>query len=335
MRPIEPSKDNVLVTGATGFVGGNLVEALLLRGYAVTCLVRATSDIGMLQRPSVRLVFGDLDDRAAVRNAAKAMRTIYHVAGATKASGREQFFKINQAGTRRLLEAAAEVNPKLSRFVHMSSLAAAGPSPEGQGLIEDARPNPVSWYGESKLRSEEEALRYAGAFPVTILRPSAVYGPGDKDILLFFRMIQKGFLLTPGTCDRSFSLIHVNDLVNATLKAGEANDMSSGEVFFISRPEAYVWEDVGRAIAHALGKNYRRISLPQWMVTSAGFTGDLYARITGRPAAINSQKVKELLQQSWLCDSSKARVRLGFSPSIDLEGGIRETARWYQNRGWL
>jgi nucleoside-diphosphate-sugar epimerase len=148
-------------------------------------------------------------------------------------------------------------------------------------------------------------------------------------------MIQRGFLFTPETCVRSFSLIHVEDLVNAALTAGEDTNTPSGEVFFISRPEAYVWEDVGREIARALGKHYRRVSFPKWMVKSAGLAGDAWSWVTARPATINSQKVKELFQSSWLCDPSKARARLGFNPSIDLESGIRETVRWYQERGWL
>ena len=334
MTLIESQTRNVLVTGATGFVGSNLVGALLHKGYAVTCLVRSTSNIGALQKLPVRLVFGDLDDPAALRKAVHAMHTVYHIAGLTKASGREQYFRINQGGTRRLLEAIAEVNPNLSRFVHMSSLAAAGPSTGSRARIEDERANPISWYGESKLRSEEEVLRYSKDCPVTVLRPSAVYGPGDRDILLIFRMIKRGYFFSPGRFDRRFSLIHVADLADATIKAGET-DTQSGEIFFVSRSEIYGWEDVGRAIARALERHYRHIPFPPWIAMSMGVAGDLWSRLTGQPTAISSQKVKELLQLAWHCDSSKARSLLGFSPKIDLESGIKMTAEWYQARGWL
>jgi nucleoside-diphosphate-sugar epimerase len=333
MAQFDPNR-NVLVTGATGFVGRNLVEALLQRGYSVTCLVRKTSDTRSLQKQHVRLVVGDLNDPQTVRQAVRGVFAVYHLAGLIKAAGREEYFRVNQGGTRILLEALAEAKLALNRFVHISSLAAAGPSSGDRGLTEDEQPNPVSWYGESKLSSELEALNYSDAFPVTILRPSAVYGPHDSETLLVFRMIKRGCLLTPGRFTRRFSLIHVDDLAAACIKAAECNT-PSGEVFFISRPEVHTWGDVGRSIAQKLGKSYRQISFPQWMAEAVGLSGDLWTNLTGRPATLNSQKVRELLQPSWICNSSKARVVLGFSPAIDLESGINETVRWYQSQGWL
>jgi nucleoside-diphosphate-sugar epimerase len=334
MTQSEHAAKNVLVTGATGFVGGNLVEALLAGGYTVTCLVRNTSKARFLQKQNVRLVEGELNDRASLQIAAREIHAVYHVAGLIKAAKRDQYFRVNQAGTRLLLEVLAETNPGLSRFVHISSLAAAGPSRGDRGLTEKEKTNPVSWYGESKLRSEEEVLRFAGVFPVTILRPSAVYGPQDKETLLLFRMIRRGCLITPGRFIRRFSLIHVRDLVDACIKAGDS-DSTSGEVYFISRPEVYTWDDVGRTIAQKLGKRYRQVAFPQWMAQTIGLAGDLWAGVTGLPATLNSQKVRELLQPSWVCDPSKALAGLGFCPVIDLAKGMDETVRWYQSHGWL
>jgi nucleoside-diphosphate-sugar epimerase len=147
-------------------------------------------------------------------------------------------------------------------------------------------------------------------------------------------MIKLGCLFTPGRFTRRFSLIHVDDLVAAIIAAGE-RCTPSGEIFFVSGSEICTWEDVGRTIAQALGKRYRQISFPQWLATAVGLAGDLWGRVTGRPATLNSQKVKELLNPSWLCDSSKARAGLGFCPAFDLESGIRQTVLWYQNKGWL
>jgi dihydroflavonol-4-reductase len=325
---------NVLVTGATGFVGSNLVRALSQKGYSITCLVRKTSDTRALQKESVRLIIGNLDDATAIREVGRSIDTVYHLAGAIKAANRRQYFQTNQLGTRRLLETLAEMNPGLNRFVHVSSLAAAGPCIDGQSRTEEQKPDPISWYGESKLAAEEEVLRFREVFPVTILRPSAVYGPGDRETLLIYRMIRRGCLLTPGRHQRRFSLIHVDDLAAAGIRAGE-RDTPSGEIFFLSRPESYVWEEVGRAIALALGKHYRQVSLPRGIAVAAGLAGDLWAKTTGWPASVNSQKVKELLEPCWLCDSTKAQTHLGFSPIIDLEDGIRQTARWYRSQGWL
>ena len=328
------SNRNVLVTGGTGFVGRNLVEALLQKGYEVTCLVRKTSDTHALQKPHVRLVIGDMSDSASIREAVRGVKTVYHLAGLIKAARREHYMQVNQTGTRRLLEVLAETDPGLSRFVHMSSLAAAGPGTGNRGLNEEDKPNPISWYGESKLLSEQEVLQFSNVFPVTILRPSAVYGPYDTETLLAFRMIKRGCLFTPGRRIRRFSLIHVRDLASACIQAGNCVT-PSGSIYFVSRPEIYTWEDIGRAIAQALGKHYRQISFPQWLTAAIGGAGDLWAKVTGRPATLNSQKVRELLQTSWTCDSSKAFDALGFRPATDLAGGINETVRWYQKQGWL
>lgn len=325
---------NVLVTGATGFIGRNLVDALQQRGYSVRCLVRKTSNTRSLQKPSVHFAEGDISDPRMVRHAVRGVTAVYHLAGAIKAARREDYFRINQGGTRILLEALAEANAGLKRFVHISSLAAAGPSSSDAGLTENEPPNPISWYGESKLASEQEVLRFSDTFPVTILRPSAVYGPHDSETLLAFRMVKRGWLLTPGRLTRRFSLIHAGDLAAACIRAAEC-DTLSGEVFFISRPEIYTWGDVGQAIAQNLGKGYRQVSFPQWMARTVGLAGDLWADATGRPATLNSQKIQELLQPFWICNTSKAREILGFDPAIDLKRGIDETVRWYKSRGWL
>jgi len=323
-----------LVTGATGFIGGNLVHALLMKGYSVTCLVRKSSNTRQLQELPVRLVTGGLEDSDAIRNAARGAQVIFHLAGLTKALNREQFFHVNRTGTTKLLEILSETVDGPTRFVFASSLAAAGPSTADRPLTEEDAPNPVSWYGESKLAAEEEVRKYSDSFPVTILRPSAVYGPGDKDIYLIFRMIQKGCLFTPGRLTRRFSLIHVRDLADAFIKAGESN-ISSGEIFFISRPEIYTWEEVGCKIAKALEKKYRRISFPKWLALTAGAAGDIYALVSGKTVACNMQKVRELLQPSWVCETSKARSVLGFDPAIELDAGIRDTIAWYRRQGWL
>jgi nucleoside-diphosphate-sugar epimerase len=331
---IDTPNRSVLVTGGTGFVGCNLVDALLRKGCQVTCLVRSSSDTRFIRKAGVRLVEGDLNDAASIRQAARGVQTVYHLAGLIKAAGHKDYLQVNQGGTRLLLETLAETAPDLTRFVHMSSLAAAGPSTGNRGLVEKDKPNPISWYGESKLLSEQEALKFSNQFPVTILRPSAVYGPHDRETLLAFRMINRGCLLTPGRFIRRFSLIQVHDLAAACIQAG-ASDTPTGSIYFVSRPEIHTWEDIGRAIARELGKRYRQISFPQWLAAAVGSAGDAWARLTGRAATLNSQKVRELLQESWICNPAKAQAELGFNPAIDLDSGVRVTVRWYQDQGWL
>lgn len=334
MTQICNSNRNVLVTGGTGFVGCNLIHALLRKEYRVTCLVRRSSDTRHIRKTGVRIVVGDMTDPASIREAARGVQMVYHLAGLIKAAGREEYLRVNQEGTRFLLEALAETAPGLAQFVHMSSLAAAGPSAGTRGLVEEDKPNPISWYGESKLLSEREVLKFSGQFPVAILRPSAVYGQHDRETLLAFRMIRRGCLLTPGRFIRRFSLIHVHDLASACIQAGECG-VPTGSVYFISRPEIYTWEDIGRAIARELGKRYRQISFPQCFAEAIGRAGDVWARLTGQAATLNSHKVRELLQESWICNPARAQAELKFHPVIDLDKGIRETVCWYQEQGWL
>jgi nucleoside-diphosphate-sugar epimerase len=327
------NKPAVLVTGATGFVGANLVEKLVKRGCAVSCLVRGTSDTRFLQTLPVQLIVADLENAAGVRDALKGVEVAYHVAGAIKGASRDAFMKANKIGTRRLLETLAE-HSSIRRFVHVSSLAAAGPSPDGTALTEEQPPHPISWYGESKLESENEVLNYAKAFSVVILRPSAVYGPNDRETLLLFRMIHRGCLFTPGRFTRHFSLIHVGDLSDALILAGEGST-PSGEAFFVSRQEIYTWDEVGRTIARELGKKYRRIAFPPGMAKAAGLAGDVWMKLSGRPATVSSQKVNELLHPSWVCSPAKAQRFLDFCPQIDLDSGIRGTVQWYRAKGWI
>jgi dihydroflavonol-4-reductase len=327
-------KKSVLVTGATGFIGAALVEALSRMDCSVTCLVRSTSSTRWLQNLPAKLIVGDLENAGPTREALRGIDTVYHVAGAIKAASRQGYFRTNQIGTRNLLETISSCKPDLKRFVYVSSLAAAGPSPKGMPLTEEEKPSPISWYGESKLQSEQEVLKFAKTFPVTILRPSAVYGPRDRETLMIFRMIKRGCLLTPGRFTRRFNLIYVDDLVSAIMRASDC-DTPSGEVFFVSRAESYTWDEVGQEIARALGKSYRWIPFPRSIAEMAGLVGDLWSKISRRPSTINSQKVTELLQPFWICDSSKARKSLGFDPKTDLESGIGKTVDWYQKQGWL
>lgn len=297
------------------------------------CLVRSPARAREIEKPGVFPVFGDLNDIDALLKAVEGVVAVFHIAGAIKASTLGQYLEANQFGTRRLLEAAA-ANPNLRRFVHISSLAAAGPSQGIRALKEEDQPNPISWYGESKLRSEKEVLQFSNVFPTTILRPPAVFGSGDMETLLIFRMVRRGWLFTPGGSSRPFSLIHIKDLAEACIKAAEI-DTRSGEIFYISRPEVYEWKDFGDAIARALGKRYVRIPFPQFIAIAAGKAGDVWSRCAGRPSTVSSQKIREILQPGWLCDSSKAYQELGFAPAVDLENGIREACEWYQSHGFL
>ncbi|MCJ7578895.1 MAG: NAD(P)-dependent oxidoreductase, partial [candidate division Zixibacteria bacterium] len=215
-------KPKALVTGANGFVGSHLVEKLLSIGYQVTCLVRKTSNLRWLSGLKVEYVYADISERESLsreagsfgKNVLKDVDFIFHVAGLTKAKTEEEYSKANYEGTKNLLEACVKDNPQIKRFVYISSQAAVGPGKDDRPLDETAPCNPITDYGKSKLEGEKIVLEYSSKLPVTVIRPPAVYGPRDSDILSFFKVANKGFKTLFGKGESYLSLCYIEDLVD-------------------------------------------------------------------------------------------------------------------------
>jgi len=198
----------VLLTGATGFIGSHLAEALLKKNYEVYCIVRNPAKLRFLQGLDVKIIQADCSDKNSLDKINWEFDYIFNLSGITKASHPEEFFQSNYIGTKNLIEIVVERCTQLKRFIHVSSLAAAGPCKNGIPVTEDTEPSPVSEYGKSKLLGEQAILYYKNHIPITIIRPPAVYGPKDIDFLAFFKMIKAGlvFYLTDGLY---LSLIHI------------------------------------------------------------------------------------------------------------------------------
>ena len=207
------------VTGGTGFVGSHLVDHLLQRGSEVRCLVRDRSSLSWLQGKPVTLVEGDLDSEAIIRDVASGTDAFFHLAGATGAPSREQYFKVNADGSRKMARAALEAAEPPGVFIYLSSLAAVGPGLSGEVLTEGRPPRPVTDYGRSKLEGER-ILSGMGPLPLVTLRPPAVYGPRDRELLPIFKLASKGFLpiMNPAA---NLSLVHVEDLVRGIVTAAQ------------------------------------------------------------------------------------------------------------------
>ncbi len=193
----------VLITGATGFIGSHLAEELHRKGYKLRCLVRKTSNLRWLKHLPIEYIYGDLFDAEMLRRSVEGVDYVYHVAGVTKAKNREEYFRGNHLGTRNLLDAVREVKPDLKRFILVSSLAAVGPSLNGQPVDETTHYHPITSYGESKMEAEKECLQLTDSIPVTVVRPPAVYGPRDKDIFAFFDTMNKGLQPMIGFRDKT------------------------------------------------------------------------------------------------------------------------------------
>ena len=322
------------VTGGTGFIGSHLVEALAEKGFQVTCLVRKTSSLKWLASLPVSFVEGDLRDEDGLQRSLKGQDYIFHVAGLTKAIHPESFDLVNHLATRNLVRATLKANQSLERFVYFSSLSAVGSSPTDQPLKDSPHPHPITPYGVSKLKAEEFILQHTNELPATILRPSIVYGPRERDLYHYFQYVQKGWMPIVGSGDLLLSLVYVADLIRATLLSLETRKTIGG-VYFVSDNTPRTWPEIGQTIASSIQTRLRTIHIPIPIFYLACLWEEGLSRIRRRPPLLSREKVREVQEKYWICDSMKAREDFGYTPKYSLEEGITKTARWYLEQGWL
>ena len=322
-----------LVTGATGFIGSHLVDHLLDRGHEVIALVRDPARLGLCAtHPKVTVRKGDLTAPESLIDAARDADVVYHLAAALRARSDADYDAINAKGTEAVV-AAVRAAPGRPKLVYVSSLAAGGPSPGMSVLSGEETPNPISRYGRTKLAGETIIRREMGEQPWLILRPPPVYGPREKDMFLLFSTVNRGLMPLPGDGSQVLPMLHVTDLAEALIKGGELP--VTGHTWYITDGGLYPFRDLMRAIATALGKRPLRLSVPFWVLAISGSLGQLIYDTTGRPMAINNDKVIEIVAPAWRCDATPAFRGLEFTPRFSLAAGLADTARWYRENGWL
>jgi dihydroflavonol-4-reductase len=324
----------VLVTGANGFVGSHLVEALLQQGYEVRCLVRPTSDLSYIRDLPVQWAHGDCTDLTGIAEACQGIDAVYHCAALTRALNEETFMQVNSVAAEAIALTCIDANPDLRRFIFVSSQAACGPS-EGPDhyLDEYCSSQPITWYGKSKLAAER-ALRALGErLPLTIVRAAATFGPRNRDFFTYFDLVNRGLRLHLGRGERLYSLIYVHDLVRLLVLALES-DAALGQTYFACGP-AHSYVELSEAIAQVMGKQPRPIRLPESVLTPISLWSKVQGRVTGRPALLNDQRVLDLRHRYWLCSGEKAQRELSYVPEYSLEVALQESADWYQANGWL
>jgi len=322
-----------LVTGANGFIGSHLVEALRADDCDVRCLLRPTGDRRWLEGLRYEEAIGSLEDDGSLKRAVEGVDVVYHNAGATKARKGETLYRVNAGGTASLADVclARETPP---RFVYVSSQAAAGPCREGDALREADASRPMSDYGRSKLEGEQALKKRAPDLPFVIVRPSAVYGPRDTEVLLYFKFINRGIEPALGWDDRYVSLCYVSDLVDALLLAGRGAGVP-GETYFVAHDEVWNWRRISGEIAAALGVKTLQVRVPKAILFGAATLAELAATLTGKVATLNRERARVMMEELWVCDVNKAKVELGFSPRVGFAEGARLTTAWYRQQGWL
>jgi nucleoside-diphosphate-sugar epimerase len=322
----------VLVTGATGFVGSHVVDRLVEAGYRVRCLVRKTSNLRWLEGKPVERHEADLRGGTGdLAGAVADVAAVIHCAGLTRGSS-EALFAANHEGTRALLEACLRVGRPI-RFVFCSSQAAAGPGRLDRPRDEGDPPAPTSDYGRSKLAAEREVLSRADRLEVSVVRPVAVYGPRDEDTLPYFRMAARGLVVAPGCRRRLVQLVHARDVADALVRAMERREAVGG-TYFVGHPEILSWRGLAAAIGRAVGRRPLIVRLPSPLLGAAGTTAELFGG-GRRPGQLDRRRARDLSERAWTCRVERAMRELGWSPTYDSENGLRATADWYREQGWL
>ena len=326
---------NALVTGGNGFVGSHLVEALVAGGHRVRCLVRPTSDLTWLEGLDVELVQGEITDRASLGpDLFEGIDRVFSFAGATKASSRAAYHAANEDGARNVVEACLESGAAVRRFVHCSTLLTYAPPSGDEPLTESSPQEPITDYGRSKLAGERAVLEHEDELPVVVLRPPAVYGPRDRDIYAFFKLVQRGLSLRIGPEHQRFSAIYVKDLARAALQAAESPRLGASG-YLVADPTPRRWSEFSDEVSRALGKRTVRVRIPDVVIDLFGWAGAGFSAVTGRSVLLNREKLKEIRCPNWTCAATLAERDLGFEPRWSLSKSVRETAEWYRAHRWL
>jgi nucleoside-diphosphate-sugar epimerase len=275
-------------------------------------------------------VIGDLDTPAACARLVESADVVFHVAGLVAARSSAEFFGVNRDGTARLVAAARAAG--VARFVYVSSLAVTGPSARGVPLDETGAPGPVTPYGRSKAAGEDVVR--AGGVPFTIVRPPAVYGPRDRELLRVFRMARSGWAPLLGDGRQELSLVHAADLAEA-LVAAAGSAATLGRTYHAAHTESLTQRAFVEAIGRAVGRRVRIVPLPPACVRIALHVSGVAARLAGTATLLSPEKADEFLAPAWTCTSAALARDAGWTATIALDHGLAETAAWYREAGWL
>ena len=324
----------VVVTGASGFIGSHLVDYLVERGCVVHALIRKTSDHKWLNKSDqVRIHLVDLEQKQYLPCFEKA-DYLFHCAGLTKAKTREKYFLSNAFACELLYENCVAVGRNLKAIVHLSSLAAAGPSNEGGAAQEKNPCKPITHYGESKLGGEKIAMEYASSLPLVVIRPRVVYGPRELNFFVYLKALSKGLNLKIGTISRELSLVYVADLVRAMVQAALSYPQND-RIFYVTDGESYTWDDIADSAIRILDVNVKTLRIPEVLLSYFANVAEVLAWFSSKPALFDRQRVVDITQTGWVASPKAFYEAHAFQPKYSLEKGLGETVKWCRENNWL
>lgn len=311
-------KQTIAVTGATGFIGQSICRRLSDRGFSVRALVRSSRKASLPALVGTEIVVGDLANQESLQNLVTGADAIIHCAGNVRGATQAQFDDVNVEGTRNILRAikSTAITPRL---LAISSLAAREPQ--------------LSFYASSKRRAEQVLHDEGSDVPWTILRPPAVYGPGDRELLPLFRLMSRGIALTAGPPSARFSMLFVEDL-SAAVIAWLLGDIVTEGTYAIDdgQPRGYDWHDVSRIVSRLCGRKIRVVQTPSWLLDIPAWVNSRLGITFGTSPMLTPQKLRELRHNDWVCDGTEFQQTFDWEPIVQLEKGLRSTPNWATSR---
>ncbi|MBX2900297.1 MAG: NAD(P)-dependent oxidoreductase [Cyclobacteriaceae bacterium] len=325
----------LLITGASGFLGYHLVEEAVQQGYNVTAAVRRGSSVDQLKKFAIRYTILDYEDQnALLKNIAdQEYDYIIHAAGVTKANRLEEYELINSVYTQNLAQALVASGNQLKKFVYISSLAAVGPIENlADTITEQSLAKPVTSYGKSKLLAEIHLASF-NTLPWIILRPTAIYGPMERDLFLIIKTLYRGLDLYIGKTDQMLSFVYVKDVARASVLALAAG--TQRHIYNISDGHRYDRYAFASILKNHLNKKAIRIHLPISVVRSMASILEFVYQFNKMKPALNKEKTAELTASNWVCSIDAIKKDIGYEPQYTLEPGMKETLDWYKLNKWL